>query len=320
MPRPTAATTIQRPDLGALAYEYMLEASRRGFIGLNVMPVFPVPEQSSDFPIIPVESLLKIPDMKRAPRSGYARGDWKFTMGTYKCAQYGWEEPMDDVEAALYERFFDAEAVSMEIATDHLIRGHEKRVAAKLFNTGNAIGNAAAAVLWSTPATATPKADIKAAKTALRLASGVNANAVVMSKSTFDNLMVTAELKTYMQYTTPHLLLGYDAQKQTVARYFEVDHVLVADAMEDTAKLGQAASLGDIWRNDYVSVSRIATSPNLKEPAFGRTFLWTRMSPGILQAKTYREEKRDSTIYRVDHHTDEAIQFIGANYIITGVA
>ena len=30
MPRPTSATTVQRPDLGQVAYEYMLEGADRG--------------------------------------------------------------------------------------------------------------------------------------------------------------------------------------------------------------------------------------------------------------------------------------------------
>jgi hypothetical protein len=85
MARPTSATTVQRPDLGQVAYEYMLDASQRGFIGLDVLPIFEVPEQSADYPVIPIESLLKIPDTKRAPRGNYNRGDYEFEMGIYVC-------------------------------------------------------------------------------------------------------------------------------------------------------------------------------------------------------------------------------------------
>ena len=65
MPRPTSATTVQRPDLGALAYEYLIDAAARGFIGMSVMPLFEVPEKSSDYPVIPIESLVTDQDTKR---------------------------------------------------------------------------------------------------------------------------------------------------------------------------------------------------------------------------------------------------------------
>ncbi len=137
MPRPTSATTVQRPDLGVLAYEYLLEGSQRGFIGTQVMPIFEVPEQSADYPKIPIEALIKVQDTKRAPKGDYPRGDWEFETGTYKCQEYGWEEPVDDVEARLYQRFFDAEMVSMEIGIDRILRGHEQRVATALETGGS---------------------------------------------------------------------------------------------------------------------------------------------------------------------------------------
>jgi len=137
MPRPTSATTLQRADLGAIAYEYNLEASQRGFIGQRILPVFEVPEQSADYPKIPIEALIKIQDTKRGPRGHYNRSDYEFKTGTYSCEEFGWEEQVDDAEANLYRRYFDAEEVAIKRAVDVLLRGREVRIAAMLFNSGN---------------------------------------------------------------------------------------------------------------------------------------------------------------------------------------
>lgn len=320
MPVPTSTTTVQRPDLGSLAWEYMLESSRRGFIGSAVLPIFNVMEQSADYPVIPTESLLKVPDTRRAARSGYARGDWEFTTGTYACQEYGWEEPVDDSEANLYQRFFDAEEVSVEIAVDVILRGHEKRVATLVGSTANAGGNAAVSVPWSTAATATPKDDIKTAIQSMRAISGLAPNVGVCSLKVLENVLVTDELRNYLQYTTPHLVEGLEAQRATLARYFGLSDILVGDAVEDVAAKGQATSIGDVWDDDYFSLMRVSSGEQrLREPVFGRTFLWTTDAPNIVTTEQYREEQTRSSIYRVRQNVDEAIVFTGAHYLLTGV-
>lgn len=313
--RPDSATTIQRPDLGQLAWEYLQE--EKTFIGRNIMPIFGVPEQSMDYPIIPIEAILKQrTNLKRASRAAYARADWEWTTGTFACAEYGWEEPIDDREAALYSRFFDIEAASTEIATGVLLRDHEVRVQTVLAASAN---SQAAAVAWSTPATATPKADVKTTSELMRSNFGIKPNAIAMGKAVWENLLVTQELRDYMQYTSPHLLLGQDAQRETVARYFGVDQVLVGDTQQDTAKRGKAATLADIWPNNEAYMLKVADGPNLRQPSVGRTFLWTADTPNEVTVETYREEKIRSTIVRVRGDMAEGVQYAGAIYKITGV-
>ena len=320
MPRPTSATTIQRPDLGSLAYEYMLDSSRRGFVGMNVLPIFSVPEQSADYPIIPIESLLKVPDTRRASRGAYPRGDWEFETGTYSCEEHGFEEPIDDVEANLYSRFFDAEMVATEIATDNLLRSHEKRVAAIAQDTSVAVGSANVSTEWSTAATATPRDDVKDAKESMRQASGLTPNAGVCSLPVFNNIMNTAEIKDALKYTNPIEIGGMEAQQRILAQYFGLDRILIGGGMEDTAKKGQAFSLSDIWDDEYFSLCRLSDGGNrLREPVLGRTFLWSEDSPSEVVTETYREEQTRSSIIRVRHHLDEAVIFSGALYIMGNI-
>jgi len=318
--RPTSGTTIQRPDLGALAFEYMVQGSERGFIGLELMPVFEVPEQSADYPIIPIEALLKTPVTKRSPRGGYNRGDYEFETGTYSCKENGWEEPVDEVEAKLYRRFFDAEEVAVIRATDVLMRGHEMRVAAKLFSTSVITGTSDVAVEWSTPATATPYADVETAKAAMRAASGLLPNVIAMTWKVFRNALATTEIKTVMQYTNPIQVMGEEAQKVFLANYFGVSRVLVGNAIKDSAKKGKTFSLTDIWDDEYIGLYRISSGgSDLREPCVGRTMLWTADSPELLNTESYREEPIRSDIYRVRQQTDEAIVFAGAGYLLGNI-
>ena len=241
-------------------------------------------------------------------------------MGTYNCEDHGWEEPLDDSEVALYTRFFDAEVVSVELATDVLLRNHEKRVQAVLQNTSNAAGDTAVTNEWDDAANATPKADVTAGIQAMRAASGLTPNVGVCSSKVFENVMVTNEIKTYLQYTSPHLVLGMEAQRQVLARYFGLDEIFVGDGVEDTAAKGQDTVIGDIWDDEYFNLVRVSRGgARLREPAFGRTFLWTGDSPSIVTAEQYREDATRSWIYRVRHNVDEAIVYTGANYVLTNI-
>jgi hypothetical protein len=317
MPRPTKDTAIQRPDLGALAYEYLIDAANRGFIGMEVMPVFEVPEQSADYPIIPVEALLGNRNTRRNAKGDYPRGDWEFETGTYKCQEYGWEEVVDDVEAKLYSRFFEAEQVSTEIAVDRILRGHEQRVAATAFSgaTNNVTHK------WSSAANATPKADIEDARLSMRAATGLLPNALVMGYSAFRNAVNTKEMRDAFAYTNPIEIGGEEAQKRLLAQYFGVDRVLVGGSIQNSAKRGQSATLTDIWASDKAALMVLSNGgPRLREPVYGRSFLWYEDSPQEVVVETYREESRRSTIVRARQYIGEAVIFEGAKYLIGNLA
>jgi hypothetical protein len=311
MPRPTSATTLQRPDLGTLAYEYLIDGPNRGFIGLDVMPVFEVAEQSADYPKIPIEALLKDKDTKRAPRGTYNRGEWEFETGTYKAEEYGWEEPVDDVEAALYRRYFDAEMIATEICVDTILRGHEKRVIAAL--EANAItGNITTE--WNKATTATPRANIETAREAMRAAYGILPNAVAMGYKVFRSVLNTSELKEALKYTNPIEMGSEEAQRRILSQYLGLD-VLVSSGQRDSAKKGQSFTLADLMDDEYVHLIRRSTGGDrLREPIFGRTFLWFADAPQTVVVESYREEERRSTIIRARQHVDEAIIFAGAAY------
>jgi len=319
MPRPTSGTTIQRPDLAAIAYEYMMEASERGFIGLNLLPIFEVIEQAAEYPVIPIEALLKLQSTKRAADGSYPRSNYEFETDNYSCVENGWEERVDDVEAKLYQRFFDAEEVAVKRAVDIILRGQEKRIADMMFNTSN-FSNAAVATEWSTAASCTPRANINTAKAAMRAASGLMPNVLAMSLKVLENLLVADEITDALKYTNPIELGGLEVQKRLLAQYFGVDRIEVGGGIYDAAKKNIAFSITDIWDDEYVGLYKVSNGGlELKEPVVGRTFLWIEDSPQNLVTESYREEQTRADIYRVRQHTDEEFIFTGAGYLLSNI-
>lgn len=320
MPRLPSGTTLRR-DLSTVAYEYMLEASQRGFIGLSILPIKEVNDQSANYPVIPIEAMIKLPNTKRAARGDYNRSDYKFETGTYACEEYGWEELIDDAERNLYANDIDADEIATMRAVDILLRNQEARIAAAVFNTANITQTAGVGTEWSTAATCTPRANVFTAKEAMRLASGLRPNIGVCSSVVFKNLMFADEIMDAFKYTNPVEIGGEEAQRRLLAQYFGLDEVLVGGAIKDGAKKGQAYSIADIWDDEYFGLFKVprGTTQDMKEPVLGRTFLWTGDSPQNLTTESYREEQRRSDVIRVRHNVDEAFVFTGAGYLLSNI-
>jgi len=303
MPAPTSDTALQRPDLGALVYEYLETAPAMGFIGLEVMPIFETIEQSAQYPVIPQEALLKIQDTKRAMRGKYNRSDYEFEEGYYGTSENGWEEPVDDRERKLYRNKFDCDVVAVKRATNHILRGQEKRVADKVFNATNFTANAITNE-WDDASNAVPIDDVNTGKLSVRNACGMLPNALIIAYSTYLNLKRCDQIVDLLKYTFP----GIDINRMTsaqLAAVMDVERVLVGGAIYDAAKKGQDASITDLWSNEYAMLTRVSDSPDISEPCIGRTFLWTEDSPGNVVTEEYREEQSRGDVFRVRHDTDE---------------
>ena len=318
MPAPTSGTTLQRPDLAALVFEFMVDAPQRGFIGLDVLPIFGVPQKSMDYPKIPIEAFLKLQKTNRAARGNYNRSDYEFETGTFKCEEHGWEEALDDSEAELYRRFFDAEEIAVMRAVDVIMRNHERRVASLVFNTGNITNTAAVTTEWSTVATATPRRDVFAGKNALRLATGVIVDSMAINETVFNNLLRSAEIIEALKYTDPFEMGSIQQQAAQLGQYFGLE-LHVAGALYDSTKKGQSFSIAEVWDDEYCLLFAKSMGTDLRNPALGRTFLWEADSPDMLNTETYRDEPIRSDIYRVRHNVDEAFIFAGAGYLLSNI-
>lgn len=315
---PEAGVTISRPDLGVLAYEYLGDAQTNGFIAERVLPIFDTALKSANFPVIPREAFLKLQETKRAPRGRYNRSGWEFGQDNYSCDEDGWEEVIDDSEARLYARFFDAEAIATRRAVNMLMRGLEKRVADAVFNTTTFTVNNVTNE-WDDAANATPAADVKAGKKTIRNNTGLLPNVLIISYSTFLDLGQCNDVVDRIKYTNPNVQRG-EISSELLAQYFGVDEVIVGSAIRDATAKGKSMSTAtDLWSNEYAMLARVSRSNDLQDPSLGRLFLWTEDSPGLLNVETYREEQTRGNVVRVRHNLDEKIVYTACGYLLGNI-
>lgn len=313
---PSPSQAVGRPDLGATLVEFDVQANRAGYVGLQLFPVVEVKEQSANVGRIPIEQLLQTQDTSRASGSGYRRGNFTFDDFSYATKEHGWEESVDERNKRIYRRYFDAEKVAAQRARNFVLQNHEIRTVAAATNTGTFV-NAAAGVLWSTIATADPVADVLARVKAVRLASGVMPNTVVMDYEAYIAATEAASVKDRLKYA------GYDDPKNigtdALAKLFKVKRVIVAGGLKNNAAEG-GLTLAAAWTKTIVGVGHVAETNDVAEPCLGRTFHWSADGSEIgAVIESYYEERVRADIIRARMETDEKVMYPECWQLITTV-
>jgi hypothetical protein len=314
MPTPNESLATLRPDLGGSFQDFDHEIDRAGFIGYRLLPVLEVQRSSGTFGRIPLAQLLKNADVKRHSRSGYPRGDWEFQDEAFSTKEFGFEEPVDARDEALYADYFDAEMVSAELARDVVLREAEKRISALVFNTTTWTGSSkttaiAAGLEWSNYANAVPINDVESAVRKVYDNTGMWPNTIVFNRKVFRNLRLCDQiLDRISSQGSGSPVKASDITPQQLAQVFDLDNVLVAGGSKNTANEGQSATPGQIWDSEYAMICRAATTGNIKEPCLGRSFHWGQDGSTIGGTfESYEDPKLRGQVVRCRHDVHEKV-------------
>lgn len=327
MPAPSSSLATLRPDIAESFVEFDLVANMGGFIGTEVFKtVEGLASQAGTFGKIPLEQLLQKRDTRRAPGSGYSRGNFRFETATYACEEHGAEEPVDDRLRQMYLEYFDAEVIAGLRARSAVMVNAEQRIADAVFNTTTWTGSGLTTAItneWDSNHTtnAVPINDVEAAVNKVYDASGLWPNALVINRRVFRNLRNLDQIIDRIESSgagSPSK--PSDITVQMLAQVFDLDYVLVAGGTTNTANEGQAATPGQIWSSEYAMVCRIATTNDFAEPCIGRTFHWSADGSSIGgTVESYRDEPVRADIIRVRHDVDELVLYAQAGHLLSNV-
>lgn len=316
---PTSSLATLRPDLASME-EFDVLADAEGFIGQRVLPKLDVAVQAGSFGRIPLKELLKRRETRRAPRSGYSRGNWKFDTDSFATEEHGVEEVIDDREAKMYANYFDAEVKARNRAMREIMVGTEEAVSAALFNTDTYTGatlTTAVSTPWSMAATATPVADVEGAVLKIYENTGLWANALIISRLLYRKLRNVAEIidRSKAQGFMDVRKGAITAQELSVV--FDLPYIIVAGGTKDTAAEGQSANLSGIWSESMAMVARIATSDDVSEPCLGRIFNWTGDGGVDGVVESYRDETRRGDVIRVRNDRQIKVMYTACGHLLT---
>jgi len=320
-------TAIVRPELGANMEEFTLQADRRGFVGLQILPPRIVSADRGEFAVVPLEQLLKSRATDRAPMAGYNRDSFKWEMRAFRTSEHGVEEVLDDAQTAAFRDVLDQEAVASQRAIDAVARALEVEIASTLFDptvwTGSSL-TTSLEIGWNDEG-ATPIEDIEAARQKIILGCGLVPNTLVVTRMQFHALKNSDQVVDRVKYsghTDPARITP-----AAVASVLDLDRIVIANAQTNVAAEGQEASLIPAWSDQYSMLCRTATGDDPAEPSLGRVFMWAGDSFGgqagggeagvILES--YREEARRGDIIRARANWGIVILYTEAAHLLSSV-
>lgn len=323
MSSPQIGSAITRPDLrGAIYREWDTNGIAATFIADRVLPELPVQQKSATVKVIDREQYAKIAAITRSERSGYNRIDFEVGETHYSIEEQGLECPVDTDKAAEMADYFSVETEAGDIALYRSRLAHEKRVADMMFNETTFAGHTTSAVtVWTTHASATPVNDILLASQAVYEACGVQPNTLILPREGWDNLKECDDVVDRLGSSSskdPKI-----ARLQSVAEIVDMQQILVAGALYDSADKGQDASLTDLWVNTHALVAYIRPRPAFDNLCLGGNLHWVNSKVGSeykFRMEQYYEVANRQQIIRCRRHVEPKLISAECGYLISGIA
>lgn len=341
-------TEISRFDLGMSYSEFSLEANRRKYIGLRVLPPIGVAQESASFRRLNIESFLKpVESTVRAPYGEYNEDQFEWHQDTYSVQEHGVAERTDD---ALIERYGDlirTEQLAVARGVNRILQSLENDIAKAVFNTSTWTGSALTTAIsnaWNVKADADPIADIDAAREKVKTNCGVAPNTLVLTDTDFIACIRSDRVEALLKYDAAQILMAMNGQMDArvlaaaqsgLAALFNVDQILIGQAFQNTANEGQAASLGRFWTAGRAMLCHVNDDGMMGDlepamPNIGRT-IWTTKNGeplpgsddagfGSLLFDEYRAESRRGSVFRPRNKRGIKILHKEAGHLLTGLA
>lgn len=306
---PTPGDVHVNAPLTNISIAYMQKAEN--FVASRVFPNIPVSKQSDRYYVYDRGDFNRDEMKERAPGTESAGGSYKLdSTPTYYCTQYSFHKDIPDqvranADAALNP---DREATGF-VTTKALIR-REKAFAATYFTTGK----------WSvditgvsgTPSTnqvkqwndaaANPIEDVRLGKRYIAERTGFEPNKLVLGRAVYDTLVDHPDIIDRVKYGQSGVGGPARVTKANLAALFEVDEILVMNAIENTAKEGQANSHAFIGGKKALLIYS-TPEPGLMTPTAGYTFSWTGLMGNGVEGnriRSFRREKLQSDRVEID--------------------
>lgn len=228
------------------------------------------------------------------------------TTANYSLKEKSLETPISDIVMRNYSNPFDPKRTATQLVTEKLMLDKELDLQTTLLATTRPTLNAANS--WSTVGTDIV-GQIRTARTSVQKNTGKKANTVVIGKPAWDVLMKNTALLASIQYVSQVTEANI---RNAIAAWFDVDRVLVGDAIANTAKEGQTDTMGYLWGNNII-VAYVAPSAQLETPSAG----YTLTLKDARYIDEWYEQERKTTFIRANDFYQSKIVDPYAMYVIT---
>lgn len=294
MPQPNNRVFIDQP-LTNLSVAFDQQDTQ--FIADKIFPVVPVDQISGLYWSYPKEDWLRDEAQRRTGGFESAGSGFGVQTDTYSCNVWAFHKDIDDITAAQASSALDLDSAAARFVVSRLRLRKERQVMSDFFKSGvwgtdfTGVSSAPGAnqfIQWSNTASSHPISDIKAAARQILSITGFLPNTLVLGYDAYLALTTHPDILDRIKYTDSSAIT-----EAIIARYFDVDRVLVSTSIVNTAAEGLTPSYGfNLGKSALLCYS--APNPGLMTPSAGYTFSWTGVSYGLgatIGTKRFRMEE-----------------------------
>lgn len=264
---------VSRP-LTQIAVAYTQQAP---YVARTVFPMIPVQVQGGSFRKYNREEWLRSEAQERAPATESVGSGWRMSDDTYFARVYAVHKDVDDQTRANQQEPVRLDRDSTEWVTQQLLLKQEQLFVASYFTTGVwgtdrtgvAAAPAAGQFLQFDQAASTPITYLRAEIRAMQESTGYRPNVLLMGPRVLDALLDHATIIDRIKYTQA----GY-VTLDLLARVFEVERVVVAETIQNTAAEGLAGAYSSIY-GKHMLLAYSNPTPSPLTASAGYTFTWT---------------------------------------------
>lgn len=267
------------------------------FIADKLFPIVPVAKQSDLYATYSKADFLRIDAQLRAPGTESAGSGYRTDLtANYFAKPYALHKDVTDEDYANADEPLQPDRDATIYLTQQLRMKLDKLIVANYLKTGvwatditgvSGTPSGAQVKQWSA-AGSTPLIDVKTQMIAIQQATGYKPNVLTIGANVQPVLEEHADLKDIIKYTQTGIV-----STDLMAKAFGVDRVVVAGAVENTAKEGQTASMSFLFGKGAL-LSFAPKKPSLYTPSAGYIFAWTGLLGGAAaaaQIKQFRMEQ-----------------------------
>lgn len=277
----------------------------------TIFPLLPVPKRTGNYFVYDKENLRAPVETRRSDMARAQRVDQSVTKASYgPLTERSLEQGIpEDLMTEAEDPLAPMTDATMNV-TDKLLIQREVDLASMIqssstmtYNTGITGANQ-----WSNFNTSNPLQDVQTAIAAM-VANTMRPNTMIMGYNVWTQLVNHPIFQDRIKYSQLGVLTT-----ELAARLFNVERIIVGEAVVNNAVEGQTDSLGFIW-GKAVTLAYISSAPGIRTPSFGYHITLA----GKKYVDNWYEQPLKGYFVRANDYYDRKIFAQEAGYLLTTV-
>lgn len=237
------------------------------YVADKVFPMVPVQNQSDVYYRYNKSDFFRDEARKRAPGTESAGGGFTLSTSTYAAEIYAFHQDIPDPIRANADSILSLDTAVTKLVTQRLLIRRERIWATTFFTSGVWGTDITPTNLWDT-ANGNPLVDVEVGKLAILRKTGLMPNTLILSPEVVSKLRDNAKIRDQFKYTSADSI-----DLAMMARYFNIERVLVVNAVYDTAVEGATENMNFVV-GKHGLLCYVPPTASLMQVAAGYTFAW----------------------------------------------